>query len=272
MTFPIPIRARVLLLAALAAVCAVSLLLLGRLPQDPGYHVLADTRRIWGIPNFWNVASNLGFVLAGLVGLAELRRAEAGHAVPSPDAAALTLFFLGNVLTAFGSAFYHLAPSNDRLVWDRLPMTLAFVAFFTAVVSDRVSPRLGRALLVPGLGIGLASVLLWWITERLGHGDLRLYAFVQFFPLLAVPAMLLLFPPRFTRGAVLAWTLLLYGAAKLAETFDSRIYDALGGISGHSLKHLLAAGSTLAVAAWVRVRRPAPTLLADDLRIKTEEA
>ena len=33
------------------------------LPQDPTYHVFADRRTFFGIPNFWNVCSNLASLL-----------------------------------------------------------------------------------------------------------------------------------------------------------------------------------------------------------------
>jgi hypothetical protein len=76
--------------------------------------------------------------------------------------------FLGIFLTGFGSAYYHLEPSDQTLFWDRLPIAI-------------------------GTGIGVFSLLLWRWT-----GDLRLYAWVQFFPCLALLLIFLLFAPRFS--------------------------------------------------------------------------
>jgi hypothetical protein len=58
--------------AALLGLMAASLAILPLLPpipQDPSYHQFADQRTLLGIPNFWNVVSNLPFVLVGAIGL-----------------------------------------------------------------------------------------------------------------------------------------------------------------------------------------------------------
>ena len=39
------------------------------IPQDPAYHLFVDTREIFGVSNFWNVASNLPFLLVGIAGI-----------------------------------------------------------------------------------------------------------------------------------------------------------------------------------------------------------
>src|SRR6266700_3868307 len=44
------------------------------LPQDPTYYVFADRRTFFGIPNIWNVCSNLAFVLVGAFGLRPFSR------------------------------------------------------------------------------------------------------------------------------------------------------------------------------------------------------
>ncbi|HEY7247391.1 MAG TPA: hypothetical protein VH678_26260 [Xanthobacteraceae bacterium] len=72
-------------------------------------------------------------------------------------------------------------------------MTLCFMAILAVVVEKRVGARLGVVLLWPLLATGLLSLLLWRWT-----GDLRLYGWVQFFPGLALPLLLLLFPPKYT--------------------------------------------------------------------------
>ena len=152
----------------------VGLLPLPPLLQDQAYHQFADQRELFGIPNFWNVVSNLPFIAVGLAGLLRCRR----------DATTLVLF-TGLFLTGFGSAYYHLNPSDNTLFWDRLPMTICFAAILAAVVEERVDARAAAMLLPPMLAIGIFSLLLWRWTD-----DLRLYAWAQFFPFLALVLIL----------------------------------------------------------------------------------
>jgi hypothetical protein len=230
---------RIGLLVLVAAACVGGVFLLDPIPQDPAYHRFADTRAWSGVPNFWNVATNLPFLAIGLWGLASARR------VAEPALATHYRAYCGAVaLVAFGSGWYHLAPSNASLVWDRLPMTVAFMSLFSALLADRVNWFLGRALLWPLVVAGIASIA-WWIRgEAAGRGDLRAYGLVQFLPMLLIPLILALW----REGNVAARPLWLgfgaYALAKLAEHFDAAIFAATG-FSGHSLKHLLAA-----VAAW----------------------
>jgi hypothetical protein len=212
-------------------------LLTGPVPQDPGYHHFADTRALAGVPNFWNVLSNLPFLIVGLAGLARCPIPAARASGLAPEYGA---FFCGVALTAFGSAYYHLAPSNATLVWDRLPMTIAFAGLVGLLIGLHVARRLAHALTLAWLALGILSVTYWAATEARGAGDLRLYAFVQFAPLAVLP-FLLLDPRRKLPVNRSFWLLAAaYAAAKFAEHFDREIF-ALAPLSGHSLKHLLAA-------------------------------
>jgi hypothetical protein len=235
---------RLLVLFGVTAVAAAVIFRLDPIPQDPAYHRFADSRPFLGIPNFLDVASNLPFLAVGLVGLARLRRA-----VRPGEVGAWLCLFLGMALTAFGSAWYHLAPSNATLVWDRLPMTLGFMGFFAGIVGERISQKAYRLLLWPLVGIGVASVLFWYAGEVQGRGDLRLYVLVQFFPLLLIPLIMALYRPRYTHGSAIFLALGFYTAAKVFEHFDHQIFAASGFVSGHTLKHLAAA-----MGCWVLVR------------------
>ena len=217
---------------------------LDRIPQDPGYHEFADRNALFGIPNFWNVATNLPFLFVGMVGLAWRSRLQA-----QAQQNQYMIFCIGVALVGFGSAYYHWAPSTPTLVWDRLPMTVAFMALFSAVIQDRVSERLGRILLWPLVIAGVATIAWWYWSELAGRGDLRPYAVVQFLPMLLIPLMLLLFSGRGLRDAWLWATLSAYVLAKVAEYFDAAIYGVSGFLSGHSIKHLLAA-----LAVWCAIR------------------
>ena len=255
--------ARLGVLAALLAVFVLALALHGPIAQDPRFHLFADQRTCLGIPHFGNVVSNGAFALVGWIGLVVVGSAgRGGMFAHAADRWCYVVFFAGVAAVSLGSAYYHAAPDTPRLFWDRLPMTVAFMALCAAFLTDRIPPLRGARWVLPALlGIGVASAFYWRWTEGIGAGDLRPYVVVQFFPMLALPLVCLMFPPgRTTSGAHLAWLMAWYGAAMLCERLDHEIYAVLGGaISGHSLKHLLAALAPLVVARMlaVAVQRPA---------------
>jgi hypothetical protein len=141
-------------------------------------------------------------------------------------------------------------------VWDRLPLAVALMALFTAVLSERIHPACARWLLWPFVLLGAASVLFWDWTERQGAGDLRFYLTVQFFPLIAVPLMLVLCPPRYTASADLVAALACYGLAKALEVLDRHVYTGSGFVSGHTLKHIVAGLGAWFVLYMLQKRRP----------------
>jgi len=230
-------KAAVLVLIALLALGGL-LIFVDRIPQWPEYHDFADDRVFLGIPNAYNVISNIGFLIVGAWGsLFVLRRS--GKTITGQLNAAYLVFFVGAFLTALGSAYYHYQPDNQTLVWDRLPMTMMFMGFFVAVMGELISPRAATGLLLPLLAAGVASVLWWAWTESVGAGDLRFYGLVQFLPFVLIPLMLIMYPAPRHFVFFMVLLALLYSLAKLFELFDHQIYQALGGVvSGHALKHL----------------------------------
>jgi hypothetical protein len=167
------------------------------------------------------------------------------------------VFFLGIGFTAFGSSYYHLAPDNDRLLWDRLPMAVAFMSLFSAVLCERINIYFGVFLLPILVGAGIASVWYWHWTEQLGRGDLRFYYLVQFYSLLVMALLLVLFPPRYTCTSDFVVALGLYVLAKVCEhPLDGPIFSFLLWISGHALKHLTAALAAWWMAGMLWQRRP----------------
>ena len=207
--------------------------------QDEAYHLFADRRAFLGIPNFCDVVSNFGFLWGGLLGLTLLKK----HPFPKEFRLPIGIFFAGVAWVAFGSAYYHWAPDAKRLVWDRLPMSVAFSALLAAVIADRISARAGYLLTLPFVLLGVASVLQWHLGNEAGRGDLRFYFLVQFGTLLIVPGILLLYP--FPKGQNCNASTLsafgLYVLAKVFEYFDRAIFNFGGILSGHTLKHLSAA-------------------------------
>jgi hypothetical protein len=224
----------------LMAISLGGLLLLPPIPQDQSYHLFADQRTILGVPNFWNVVSNLPFLAVGAAGLRRFRNDPA-----------TVVFFLGVFLTGVGSSYYHWNPNDETLFWDRLPMTLSFAAILAMVVGERVSETTGAILLWPALAVGVFSLLLWRWTD-----DLRLYFWVQFFPALAVVSLFLLYPPKYTGTFYWITAGLLYAIAKVFEFADQPVYSAGGVLSGHTLKHLAAAAASFAILRYFQVRQP----------------
>ena len=222
----------------------------GPIRQDPAYHVFADVRTCLGLQNFGNVVSNLLFLVFGGVGLAWCLRHPGAGAIRS-----WAVFFAGVALVFFGSAYYHSAPDDDSLVWDRLPMTVAFMGLFAALLSEHMGSRLESRLLVPAIVVGIASVY-WWKYS----GDLRVYVWVQFAPLLAIPFVLATFSGRYTHRHYLLYGLACYALAKVAEFYDHGFYALSSStLSGHSLKHVVAAGAAFFVYLMLRRRGLAAT-------------
>ena len=234
------------------ALAGIAVACLPAIPQAAHFHNFADQRRAWGIPNTLNVLSNLAFVLGGIAGLMFLLRDKAAQLSRGP----WFTFFVGAVLTGVGSAYYHLAPDNARLVWDRLPMTVVFMSLLAAIITERISAKGGPVLLFPLLLLGAGSVVYWHFTEQAGHGDLRLYGFVQFYPVLLIPAILLLFPARFTHSGYLFAMIGVYTLAKVSEHFDAEVLAFGKIVSGHTIKHLIASLPIWLMLQMLRRRKP----------------
>lgn len=275
---------RVSLLVVVAAAAAAFLWRQGPIAQPEAYHRFADTRTLFGIPNALDVLSNVAFLLVGWAGLSFLRRGPTrdpdGPFRPGAHTAfeslrerpAYVLFFTGVLLTAFGSGWYHLAPSTGRLFWDRLPMTIAFTSLFAAMIAERVSVYWSRMLLLPFVFTGVASVVVWRLSEERGAGDLRLYLFVQLFPVLALPLLMLLFRPRYSRGAELLAVVPVYAGAKALERYDDAIWEATSRtVGGHALKHVVAALAIGLVLDMLKKRGRAPLRLEEALAAHAED-
>src|SRR5262249_859649 len=153
-------------------------------------------------------------------------------------------------LTGFGSSYYHWNPNDGTLFWDRLPMTLAFMAILAAVIEERVNQRVGAILLWPLLAIGVFSLLLWRWTPAL-----RPYLSAQFFACLTLRLLSLLPPPKYTGPFYCFIPAGFYALAKLLELYDHAVYSAGSILSGHTLKHLAAATACFAILRYFETRR-----------------
>ena len=226
------------LILAVVSICTVVLIaLLDPIPQNLEYHRFIDTRPLVGIPNFLNVFSNLPYILIGIVGLRLFTRDKSNR--PSLS---WGIFFVGVLLVGFGSSYYHLNPNNATLVWDRLPMTIGFMGLFVALLSEWFSKKLS-VLLIPMCLLGIYSVYYWHLTD-----DLRLYAWIQFFPLLFIVLAGFMYRPNIPHVKYIYLGLIWYIVSKLLEHFDSSTHWLSAQIiSGHTLKHFAAAYATYCI-------------------------
>ena len=226
--------------------------------QGLKYHDFADGNRHFGIPNFANVASNIAYLIPGLMGLYLVHGALTDKEKFRDPREALPFYvvFAGAVLLAFGSGFYHLEPNNQTLVADRLTMTVGFMGVLGFIIAERLSVKWGLRLLPAFLALGLFSVLYWIYTEMQSAGDLRLYGLVQFLPLAVIPILLLAFPARYSGVKYIWLALASYAAAKAFEHFDAAIWELTPNlISGHTLKHLVSGLGIYFLVLYIRERR-----------------
>jgi len=254
-------RARAIGLWLLVAALTGLAWALPRIPQPLQYHDFADRRACVALPNCLDTASNLLFVLAGVAGLCFLHgarnTASARRAFIDPrEAWPYALLFSATILVGFGSGYYHLAPDNARLVWDRAAMAMALMSWLAAILCERVSIKAGLRLLPLLTTTGLGSVAYWGWSETQGLGDLRAYGLMQLYPMLLIPLLLWLYPPRYNGDRDILAVIGLYSLALLFDFTDRPVFDLTGGlVSGHTVKHVIAALAVYWVALRLRRRR-----------------
>ena len=249
-----PDTVKLLIFISISLMAIIAMFFVPPIPQDPLYHQFADSNSFRSIPNTINVLSNLVFAGVGLLGLYWLQLRNSLQVLIEIHTAYL-FFFVALVFVAIGSGYYHWAPDNLTLVWDRLPMTIAFMSFFSILLAERISIPLARRLFPLLLIAGIASIAYWYYSEQTGNGDLRPYALIQLLPILLTPLILILFRSRFTRSADIWWFLVFYLLAKIFEELDTQLLDWLVVISGHSLKHIAAGVGCLVFLRHLQIRR-----------------
>jgi hypothetical protein len=249
--------------------CILTLIAVGSLPffpsipQSVSYNDYADKRRLWGIPNFANVVSTVPFLGVGVYGFVSI--GERVRQVPRGLVYLYALLFAGIFLTGLGAAYYHAAPDNGRLVYSRLATTLVFMTVLAITVAEFMDYVTGITLLAPLWLFGIGSVMWWHFGDQRGEGDLRLYNLVQFYPLVFIPLIVLLFYTPKHRAALLCllWVTGWYVLARLFELLDRTIYSWHGWVSGHSLKHLAAAVATFYLVKMFRQKYLYSEILVD---------
>ena len=227
------------MIIGLGMAAAVGLALWPPIRQDLKYHDFADQRQMLGRRHALNVWSNAPFIGVGIAGVWWVMDKQDA----CPTWWIWASFFVGVILTGLGSGYYHLKPNNATLVWDRYGMTTAFAPFLAGILAERVNESVGAWLFGPLLALGLGSVWFWKRTD-----DLRPYAWVQFFPMLAIPLLAWLLPARYLAASDIFIVIGWYAAAKVFESAD-RFFLRVTGMSGHSWKHIFAAAG----CGWVLV-------------------
>ena len=243
-----------LIIGAVAVLYGLLRLSVGPLPQDPAYHLLADTRALLGVvPRAGDVITNLAILAAGLFGLALRPRMT----IAPEERAAVNMLIAASIVTAFGSAYYHWAPANAPLVWDRLPIAIVLTSLLALVMADRMHPLFARAALWPFTALGVASVILWGVSEAMGQGDLLLYLIVRVGTGVAIVLLLILRQPRHTGTKWLVAALISEIVMAIFERFDHEVFRLTDGlVSGHNVKHVMAGVALAFVFWWLRSRKP----------------
>lgn len=248
------VKEKILIFIGLFVIIAVCFL--PEIPQDTTYHLFADHKTLFSVPNFADVVSNFGFILVGAIGLIQMYVCKISHSFEFPkERLPYLMFYFSIILVGFGSSYYHIAPDNITLFWDRLPISIMIMSLFSALIAERISLNVGVILAPIFAFIGAASVSYWLYTETINAGDLRFYALVQFLPILLSILILIFYRTRYT--AQYNWWMILgwYAIAKLFEHYDHLVYNISSHvISGHTLKHIFSTFATCHVLYYLQRR------------------
>lgn len=127
-------------------------------------------------------------------------------------------------------------------------IALALMAWFAAILCERVNIKAGLRLLPLLVIAGLDSVFYWGWSEVQGVGDLRYYGQIQLTVILLILPLLWLYSPHYNGDRNILTVIGLYSLAFLFDFSDRPVFSLTGGfISGHTVKHIIAA----LAAYWV---------------------
>lgn len=223
--------------------------LLGVLTKlSPTENLFADLRTLCGIHNIGDVLSNLSFMVVGFYAIAHLIKND------SRDIN-MWLIALGSLAVGLGSAYYHANPSNNRLLWDRLPMSIVFSGIFMYSVNalDLIKKVNYKVASLAYLLFSVSTVLIWYVGFKTHINLIAPYVFLQFggMVLIITLSVMALFEKKIQLAKTLFAIIFCYAIAKVFEHFDFQIFTMLNHlISGHSIKHLV---SALAIFIWFKM-------------------
>ena len=226
------------LLVICSIIFTVGMFFVPPIPQDENYHNFADKRMMFGIPNTFDVLSNMLFFVAGIYGIYVLMWHSHDAFHRGDCVIPWWVMFMASSTIAVGSAYYHWHPTTRTLFWDRLPMTISFMSIVDIIIAERISLRVARMLYLPLLLTGIGS-LVWWVIMA----DLRLYALVQFTPVVLTSLFLAFYPTKYTHGPYMMITVFCYLLAKLCEMYDWEIFNQTNNIFLVTLSNISLQGS-----------------------------
>ena len=236
----------------------VALFFIKPIAQPSDYHQFADESLHFGIAHFWDVASNIGFLIAALIGALVMRQERKNPSFVR-SFSGYRLFLIGLFCTAFGSAWYHLNPTNESLIWDRLPIAWLCAGLLAGVYADTHHKSVRK--LTFWLAIYATLSVAWWYgSELFGAGDLRFYLVLQALPMVLIPLWQWIYDTPAKERLLFAAALVFYALAKVAEMEDHSLAaffqtTALPELTGHTLKHLSASVSALFIVAALALRK-----------------
>lgn len=228
----------------------ILLLATPRIPHSSTHHIFADMRNFLGVPNTLNVLTTYPYLLIGVPGLVFCLSGSCFGISLKGEVWGWVLFYVGIATAAFGSAYYHLKPDDDRVIWDRLPMMISTASLLCNLIIERVDERVGISWLISLLMLVSVSA----VFER-AFDDLRLFIIFHFIPCIAIPILVFLFPPKYTHSAYWFWAAGFYLLSRFESLADMKVYSVDKYIiSGHSLEHLCLAmvPLVLTVMLWLR--------------------
>nr|VDD34004.1 unnamed protein product [Brassica oleracea] len=229
------------------------------------HHVFADKRNFMGVPNTLNVMTNFPFLIIGVLGFVLCLGGSFFNISLKGEIWGWTLFYASVSSLAFGSAYYHLKPDDNRIVWDTLPILIAYSSLFSSFLVERAGERVGLSCLVLLLFISVLSVayarqvqievIICVLVDGRVFNDLRLCLTFQLIPCLAIPVMTVLLPPKYTHSRFWLLATAAHAVSKIEGLADSKIYNFNGyTISGHSLGHLCSALAMLLLTVMLLYR------------------
>ncbi|KAJ8774810.1 hypothetical protein K2173_017256 [Erythroxylum novogranatense] len=217
------------------------------------------TVTVTGVPNTLNVITNFPFLIVGVVGFILSLQGCLFNISLRGEVWGWTLFFAGIVGMSFGSAYYHLKPDDARIMWDALPMMIAYSSLLSCFMVERLGQRIGLSCL-----FGLLLVVLLSMVYARTFNDLRLCMLFQLIPCIVIPGLAFLYPAKYTHSKYWLWAAGVCILSKFEAAFDRKIYNANRYfISGHSLEHLCSAVVPVLLAIMLLYRNTRHQRLGD---------
>ncbi|KAJ1442806.1 hypothetical protein SESBI_00686 [Sesbania bispinosa] len=179
-----------------AFLCCISFFLFTpKIPRSPNHHRFADLRNLLGVPNTLNVITNFPFLVAGVLGLVLALEGGVFNISSQAEVWTWVLFYAGIAGVAFGSTYYHLKPDNNRVLWDTLPMMVAYSSLFSGLVVERISRWIGLCCMFALLLAAFTCV----VYERI-YDDIRFCLMFQWILPLSIAAVAFVYRSNYTHS------------------------------------------------------------------------